>query len=90
MTSPETIAVLRLFANRADESLCGYDIAKVLGRAKGPVYRTLNKLEAAEFVYSEWDTQWNKKGARRKLYTASVAGIRFYEAKMASSGFIIK
>jgi DNA-binding PadR family transcriptional regulator len=89
MTLPETIAVLRVLANCGDKSLCGYEIAKLLERPRGPVYRTLNKLEAAQLLFSEWDPKWNKKEARRKLYSPTMAGLRFYEQHMALVNHIV-
>jgi DNA-binding PadR family transcriptional regulator len=86
LSSDETIAVLRVFMDDTEKAFHGYEVAKTVGRSGGPVYRTLNRLEAKGLLSGEWDKAWTQ-GARRKLYTATMSGILFYQKHMASVDF---
>lgn len=82
LDSRQLLAVLRVFMRNTEKSHHGYDIAKEVERASGPVYRTLNRLEAEGLLTSEWDKAWTG-GPRRKLYLPTYKGIKFYETQMA-------
>jgi DNA-binding PadR family transcriptional regulator len=86
LDSSQILAVLRVFMQDTEKSHHGYDIAKKVERASGPVYRTLNRLEAEGLLISEWDKDW-AGGPRRKFYAPTYKGIKFYETRMASLGY---
>jgi DNA-binding PadR family transcriptional regulator len=82
-TSPETIAILRELINNPDDWLHGYELSQMLNRARGPVYRTLNRLENEKLLDSKLDETW-VRGPVRKLYCPTLDGIKLYQRHLAA------
>jgi DNA-binding PadR family transcriptional regulator len=82
-SSPETIAILRELINNPENWLHGYELSQRLNRARGPIYRTLNRLENKKLLESKLDEIW-VKGSRRKLYCPTLAGIKVYQQHLAA------
>ncbi|OSM42682.1 PadR family transcriptional regulator [Nesterenkonia sp. PF2B19] len=66
--TPATADVLRVFLEQLGEELWGLKVIQLTGRPAGSVYPILDKLESAGWVESQWDTDEQRRGPRRRLY----------------------
>ncbi|MFE8887818.1 PadR family transcriptional regulator [Pseudarthrobacter enclensis] len=64
--TPATALVLEALLSA--DSIWGLQIVKDVGKKPGTVYPILERLEAAGWVKSEWDSTETRKGPRRRYY----------------------
>lgn len=79
--TPATSRVLEVLL-AADSSVWGLQVVKETGKKAGTVYPILDKLEAAGWVSSEWETNSDRKGPRRRYYRVE------NDAKAAASKYV--
>ncbi len=65
--TPATLDVLAHLLER-DAPTWGLAIAGAISRPTGSVYPILERLESHEWVTSEWESDGDRPGARRRLY----------------------
>ncbi|MCM3656109.1 PadR family transcriptional regulator [Agromyces mediolanus] len=58
----------------ADEPSWGLAVVKHSGRPAGTVYPVLERLERAGWLESEWETDTDRPGPRRRLYRLTDTG----------------
>lgn len=59
-----------------DDGLFGYKVAERAARKTGVIYPILERLEAADWVDSEWErAERGERGARRRFYRLSPGGL---------------
>lgn len=75
------------------ESVWGLQVIKQTGRPPGSVYPILDRLERSGWVHSEWETDNERSGPRRRFYAltaegadAARAALESFAAKQARTG----
>ena len=72
LTAP-TVEVLRVLLD-ASGPVWGLRVAKLTGRAPGSVYPILSRLEESDWVRAEWESDEDRAGPRRRLYSLTEDG----------------
>lgn len=73
--TPATLAVVeQLLRAPASEGAWGLQIIRETGLAAGSVYPILARLEAADWVSSQWETTTAHAGPRRRYYQLTALG----------------
>lgn len=60
--------VIEALVNRRDSSTWGLEIVRATNLKSGTVYPILERLEGLGWVTSEWESNSQRTGPRRKLY----------------------
>jgi PadR family transcriptional regulator, regulatory protein PadR len=63
-----TVLVLICLYTSEQEDLWGFEIVRKTGLKTGTVYPILDRLESLGWVTSEWETENDRPGARRRTY----------------------
>ncbi len=67
VTEP-TLRVLEVLVSGGDSSTWGLEIARLTNLKSGTVYPILERLEELGWVNSEWESNSERTGPRRRLY----------------------
>lgn len=65
----------------ATEEMWGLRMSSASGRPTGTVYPLLERLEREQFVSSRWETDTDRPGPRRRLYTLTENGRMWADSK---------
>ena len=73
ITKP-TLAIARYLISLEGKSTYGMDIGRHTGRGTASVYSVLDRFEDYGWLDSHWESDSDRKGARRRLYTLTKLG----------------
>lgn len=82
--TPATVDVLGVLLERSAPTW-GLLIVKQAGRPTGSVYPILERLEGAGWVTSEWESDPERTGPRRRLYELTQEGADAAQAAVTSA-----
>ena len=70
----------------AEGEVWGLLVSQESGRPTGTVYPILDRLERERYVCSRWETDVDRPGPRRRLYSLTAAGRAWITEGLARSG----
>lgn len=79
--TPALRAVLECLTE-ADAEMWGLLISTETGRPTGTIYPLLERLERAGFLQSRWETDIDRPGPRRRLYSLLPAGRQWADGQL--------
>ena len=81
----QTLLVLEHFVSKPSVSIHGFEIIDATDLQSGTVYPVLARLERAGWLSSEWDTDPDARGARRRLYRVTPDGLASARYELAKA-----
>lgn len=75
VTEP-TLRVIEVLVSAVGSSTWGLEIVRLTNLKSGTVYPILERLEELGWVYSEWESNSERSGPRRKLYKLATEALQ--------------
>lgn len=79
--TPALRAVLECLSD-AESEMWGLQISTRTGRPTGTIYPLLERLERAGYLQSRWETDVDRTGPRRRLYSLLPAGRQWADGQL--------